>query len=192
MKGTSIVAGLVASTFALAACSTDKAATVTTPQAKKGTAVLGAPISVWQAGHTPSASGSATGFGPAVSVNGRMVDEYTAVVVVDGRVGGWHMSFPPDTILARAEQLVRQQLPADIRQSGSGRLTAPTSGFCEFVNYQSRAVATTLDVPIVSGSEGNIGVRYYEATSTGARSSSIRVVNSADIETRPINPTQSC
>ena len=183
---------IIPAVLILAGCSSGNGAATTSTE--QGPAVLGATDAMWQTGHPrDTATAGASGYGPTVSINGRTVDQFTAVQEQNGRVIGWHMTFPAGTDLAKAEALVRAQLPSDIRQTASGRNTfGGGGGYCEFVDFQSQKLATELNSPAPTGSESNVGVTLYESTPHPSDTTGIAKVNSADIGTTPRASGQGC
>ena len=156
---------------------------------RPGAAVLGATTAAWQSGLVANSGG----YGSSVTINGKSVPEYTAVKEAGGRVVGWHMTFGADTRLPAAEALVRTRLPTDSRQTASGRGDfARAATYCEFVDYQSATLATSLGTTAPTGAQANIGVTFYEITPTRTGSSSIATVNAADVTTTPISLDQRC
>jgi hypothetical protein len=183
--------------LAMAACSSNSGAPTSSTTGsgdRPGVAVLGATGAVWRSGHAQgSGSAGGQGYGPSVSINGHSVDQFTAIQERGGKVTGWHMTFPPGTHLAKAEGLVRAQLPSDVRQTASGRNTfANGGGYCEFVDFQSDKLAAALGTPAPTGSAGNIGVTFYEVTPHGSGTGSIVTVNAADITTGPRAAGRGC
>ena len=166
-----------------AACSSSSQPPATT--VAPGVAVLGASFAVWVSGHPPISAGGESGFGSAVTIDGRSVPQFTDVHQLSGRVVSMHLTLPAGTHLAAAEQLVRAQVPSDARQTASWR--ASFSGgpvaYCEFVNYQSAVLARSLGIPPPPSSAANIGTSLYERTPDRPGSPSIVTVNSADIST---------
>jgi hypothetical protein len=153
--------------------------------------VLGATTAAWDAGH-PQGTGPSS-YGPTVKVNGVEVDQYRSVTTDNGRVTGWLMAFGPATHLGAAEAQVRTQLPADIRQTGSWRGSFSSGGgFCEFGNYSSASLATNLGTTSSSSDGSNIGVKLYDIAANGTKKSSISMVNSAVVGTKPFSVGQSC
>lgn len=179
--------GLLA--LGLAACSSGGSGNAKPKATKPGVAVLGATTATWQSGLASNAGG----YGPSVTLNGKSVPEFTALKTVGGRVVGWHMTFGAPTKLSAAEALIRAHLPSDSRQTASGRGDfARAATYCEFVNYQSATLATSLGATAPTGAQANIGVDLYEVTPTGTGSSTIARVNAADVSTTPIAPGQRC
>jgi hypothetical protein len=150
-----------------------------------GVAVLGAPYSVWVRAHPPVTAGGQSGYGTTVTVNGQSLPEFTDVRQLNGRVISMHLNLSGATHLATAEQRVRAQLPTDARQTASWRGTFPGSppAYCEFVNYQSPALARSIGIPPPPPSVANIGTSLSERTGNRPGSSSIATVNSAVIST---------
>lgn len=167
----------------LAACSSGSSTPSTT--VAPGVAVLGAPFSVWVRGHPAVSAGGESGYGDVVTVDGQSVPQITGVKQLEGRVVSLHLAMPDGTRLGRAEALVRAQLPADARQTASWRGTFPgtPTSYCEFVDYQSTRLATSLGVPPPAGSAPNIGTSLYERAGGRSGTSSIAKVNQADIST---------
>jgi hypothetical protein len=181
------VSVLSLSALGLVACSSGSSAP--TPKAPPGVAVLGVTTATWQSGHAANAGG----YGASVTINGKSMPQFTSVKESGGRVVGWHMTFPPHTKLPAAEALVRAQLPKDARQTASGRGDfAQPATYCEFVNYQSAALAGSLGTPVPTGAQGNIGVVLYEITPQHPGSSSIATVNAADVGITPVAAGQPC
>jgi hypothetical protein len=182
--------------LAVASCSSNSgtsASSTTTSPAKHGVAVLGATVAAWQSGHVQgSSTAGGPGYGPTVSINGHTVDQFSSVQEQGGKITGWHMTFPAGTHLAKAEALVRAQLPVDVRQTASGRNTFANGGYCEFVDFQSDMLAAALGTPAPTGSNGNIGVTLYEVTPHGSGTASNVTVNAADISTVPRATGQGC
>jgi hypothetical protein len=174
-----------------AACSSGKSSTSTGPAA--GVSVLGASYNVWVQDHPPIKVGNVSGYGNAVSIDGKSVPEFTAVGQIAGKVIGFHMTLPAGTHLGDAEKLVRAQLPTDIRQTASWRGTFfAHDAYCEFVNYQSATLAQSLGSTTPTGSTANIGTVLYERTTTNPGSASIAKVNSADVKASPYTVGQLC
>jgi hypothetical protein len=177
--------------FALAACSSGSTGPPPSTTAHPGVAVLGDTTAVWQSAHPSVTVGGAAGYGSSVTVDGQSVPQFTALQESGGRVVGFHMSIPPATRLATAEQLVRAQLPTDVEQTASWRGTfKSTGGFCEFVNYKSAKLAAQL--PPATASASNVGIKVFEVKHGKAGSPSIRTVNSADVSTTPGVVDQAC
>jgi hypothetical protein len=178
---------LCLSALGLAACSSGSSTPTTT--AHPGEAVLGATTATWQSGHVANSGG----YGATVTINGKSMPQLTSVKESEGRVVGWHMTFPANTRLPAAEALVRAQLPKDARQTASGRSDfAQAATYCEFVNYQSAVLAGSLGTPVPTGAQGNVGVVLYEITPQRTGSSSIATVNAADVSTTPVAAGQPC
>lgn len=184
MPGRRITVSLVAVAcgLALAACSSGSSPSTTVPP---GIAVLGAPFGVWVRGHPSVSAGGQSGYGAVVTVDNQSVPEFTDVRQLDGRVVGFHLSLPDGTKLGRAEVLVRAQLPTDARQTASWRGSFPgaPTAYCEFVNYQSAKLATSIGVPSPTGAVSNIGTTLYQRVNGRSGASSIAKVNQADIST---------
>ena len=177
--------GLVSVSVLAAACSSGGTATTTTTVAP-GTAVLGALFSVWVHAHPATQVGGVSGYGNSVRTGNGSVPQYTDVEQHDGRVVSMRLNLPSGTHLADAERDVRANLPTDARQAASwrGAFAGEPSTYCEFVNYQSAALAHFFGVPPPTGTSANIGTSFYEQTGT-QHSSSIVKVNTADISTTP-------
>jgi hypothetical protein len=178
--------GLVSVSVLAAACSGGTATTITTTTVAPGTAVLGARFSIWVGAHPATQVGGVSGYGISVSTGNGSVPQYTDVEEHDGRVVSMRLNLPSGTHLADAESDVRANLPTDARQAASWRGTFagnPTS-YCEFVNYQSAALASSLGATPPTGTSANIGTSLYEQTGTN-HSSSIVKVNTAEISTTP-------
>lgn len=174
-----------------AACSGGGGATTTT--LAPGVAVLGTPYRTWLRGHPAVEAGGQAGYGATVTIDGTTVPEFTDVRRQGGRVVGLHMTLPAGTKLGRAEALVRAELPTDARQTASWQGDfAETADHCEFVNYQSAALARSLGTASPTGSTPNIGTSLYEQSAHRAGASSIAKVNSADLSTNPAGPTRAC
>ena len=186
-----VLGALVGSAVALAACSSGSANPSPSTTVHPGVAVLGATTAEWQSAHPSNTVGGSAGYGSSVTVDGRSVPQFTAVATRGGRVVGFHMSFPPATRLATAEQLVRSELPTDVEQTASWRGTfRSTGGYCEFVNYKSAKLAT--QVPTATASASNVGLKVYQIKNGKTGSPSIRIVNSADVSTTPGVVGQAC
>ena len=151
-----------------------------------GTAVLGARFSVWVHAHPATRVGGVSGYGNSVSRGDGSIPQYTDVEQRDGRVVSMRLNLPSGTHLADAERDVRANLPTDARQAASwrGAFAGEPPTYCEFVNYQSAALAHVLGVAPPTGTSANIGTSLYEQTGT-QHSSSIVKVNTADISTTP-------
>jgi hypothetical protein len=169
----------------LAACSS-AGTTTTTTVTPPGTAVLGARFSVWMRAHPATRVGGMSGYGISVSRGDGSVPQYTNVERRDGRVVSMRINLPSGTHLADAEADVRSNLPTDARQAASwrGAFAGEPSTYCEFVNYQSAALAHVLGVAAPTGTSANIGTSLYEQTGT-QHSSSIVKVNTAEISATP-------
>jgi hypothetical protein len=128
-----------------------------------------------------------------VTVDGTPTAEFTDLATNRGRVTGWHQVFPAGSRLARAEASVRAALPADARQVASWRGSFAVGGrHCEFVDYQSVSLASQLGSAVPTSSEGDIGVKFYEATSHGPGTSGIATVNSAQVSAEPFTQGEPC
>jgi hypothetical protein len=169
----------------LAACSS-AGTTTTTTVTPPGTAVLGARFSVWARAHPATRIGGVSGYGNSVSRGDGSIPQYTDVEQRDGRVVSMRLNLPSGTHLADAEADVRSNLPTDARQAASwrGAFAGEPSTYCEFVNYQSAALANVLGVAPPTGTSANIGSSLYAQTGS-QHSSSIVKVNTADISTTP-------
>ena len=186
--------GLASVSVLAAACSSaGTATTTTTTTVTPGTAVLGALFSVWVHAHPATQVGGVSGYGNSVSTGNGSVPQYTDVERRDGRVVGMRLNLPSGTHLADAEADVRANLPTDSRQAASwrGAFAGEPPTYCEFVNYQSAALADLLGVPRPTGMSANIGTSLYEQTGT-QHSSSIVKVNTALIGTTPNAPGEAC
>ena len=183
--------GLVSVSVLAAACSSVGTTTATT--VAPGTAVLGARFSVWVHAHPATRVGGVSGYGNPVSRGDSSVPQYTDVEQQDGRVVSMRLNLPSGTDLADAERDVRANLPTDARQAASwrGEFTGEPATYCEFVNYQSAALANFLGVPTPTGTSANIGTSFYEQTGT-QHSTSIVKVNTADISTTPYVLGKAC
>ena len=146
------------------ACSSGGSSTTSTTVAP-GVAVLGASFAVWVRGHPPVSAGGESGYGDTVSINGMSVPEITEVHQLKGKVVSMHLTLPAGTHLAAAEQQVRAELPTDARQTASWRGTFPgaPAAYCEFVNYQSVALARSMGIPPPTPSVANIGTSLVRA-----------------------------
>ncbi len=165
-----------------AACSSGGSSTSTT--AASGTAALGVPFSVWVQAHPATQAGGVSGYGSTVARGSGSVPQFTDVHQLNGRVVSMRLNLPSGTRLATAEAQVRAQLPSDSRQTASWRGAFPGSPltYCEFVNYQSAALAHSLGIPPPTGQAANIGTSLYNHTGT-THTTSIARVNTADIST---------
>jgi hypothetical protein len=182
-----------------AACSSSPAAQTTTTastapstHASGSSAELGATLSAWKAAHTPTTAGTTAGYGSIVTVNGRKVPEFTALQVSGGKVVGWHLSFGSATHLASAENAVRQLLPADAQQTASWRGSFAAGRYCEFVNFRSKTLAEALGTRVPPASGSNIGAAIYSTSPQGSGTSSIELVNSADVGIHSHTQGQTC
>jgi len=123
-----------------------------------------------------------------VPFKGGAIDQFTAVTVAAGRIAGWKMAFPDGTTIARAEQQVRAQLPADARQTASRRATFPhSSDTCEIVSFESRSLKSVLGAGL-----GTVGVTLYQVNVTGQRSPSITVVDRAEVQVPALGTGARC
>jgi hypothetical protein len=127
-----------------------------------------------------------------VTVNGRKVPEFTALQVRGGKVVGWHLSFGSATHLAAAENLVSQLLPTDAQQTASWRGSFGPGRYCEFVNFRSKTLAEALGTGVPPASGSNIGATFYNTSPERSGTSSIDVVNSADVGIRSHAQGQTC
>lgn len=157
-------------------------------------AVLGASFAVWVRAHPSITAGGQSGYGTTVSINGQSVPEFTDVRQLNGRVISLHLTFPAGTHLAAAEGVARAQLPTDARQTASWRGMFPGSppAYCEFVNYQSLALARSLGIPPPPSAAANIGTSLYDRIGDRPGSSSIATVNSAVVSTAANVVGQAC
>ncbi len=183
---------VVGAAMALAACSSGSSTTPTSTSAAHTTvAALGSPVDVWRSAHQSNTVGGAAGYGATVTVDGHSVPQFTGLQEQDGRVVGFHLSFPPGTHLSTAEGLARAQLPTDVEQTASGRGSFGSgAAYCEFVNYRSKDLAGSLGTASTTAS--NVGVTFYEIENGKSGTSTIRIVNSADVSTKPRVLGQSC
>ena len=170
----------------LAACSSTKTSSPTTTTVAQGNATLGARFSVWVHAHPAIRVGGVSGYGQSVPRANGSIPQYTDVTQRDGRVVSMRLNLPEGTHLASAESEVRDNLPTDARQAASwrGSFAGKPVAYCEFVNYQSAALAHSFGVAPPRGSTANIGTSFYEQTGT-RHSSSIVMVNTAEVSSTP-------
>jgi hypothetical protein len=184
-SGASVAVSILAVTcgLSLTACSSGSSTPTTT--APPGTAVLGAPFGVWVRGHPPVSAGGRSGYGSVVAVDNQPVPEFTDVRQLNGKVISFHLSMPDKTKLGPAEVLVRAQLPTDARQTESwrGSFSGAPTAYCEFVNYQSDKLATSIGVHPSVGAVPNIGTSLYQRSGGHSGTASIVEVNQANVST---------
>ncbi len=182
---------VVGVSLTVTACSSSSSSHTSSTTAPTGVAVLGATSAVWRSAHPSTTVGGVAGYGSAVTVDGHSVPQFTSVKDQAGRVVAFRMSFTPATRLAVAERLIRAQLPADVEQTASWRGSyGKAAAYCEFVNFRSKELATTLQT--TTASADNIGVTVYRIERGRAGSPSIRIVNTAIVSTTPSVLGQSC
>ncbi len=192
-RGAALSSALVLAALAAACSAAPRAGSSSTTTLAPGVAVLGASYALWVRGHPAVTVDGATGYGTAVRQGGRSVPEFTDVRRQGGKVVALHMALPGGSDLARAEQLVRAQLPTDARQTASWRGSfRQAADHCEYVNFQSATLATSLGTAAPAGSTANIGTSLYERSVSQVGSPSIATVDAADIGTTPAVLLQPC